>query len=250
MWTREELKSNAKMILKRTYWMSFAACLIAGVLAGGSGVGNFVSNWNLKTQGDDLGHISQYYISPDILPIVFVIAGIVLIFSTLFTYFVSWPVIIGRNRFFMASRENDENLRELFFGFTGGSYFHVIKTVFFVDLYTFLWSMLFFVPGLIKHYEYFFVPYLLSENPKMDTDRAFELSREMSSGKKWEMFVLDLSFIGWNILGILCCGVGLFFVTPYYQAVMAELYAASRADVLQRGMTDDRELPGYVKIMM
>lgn len=238
MWTREELKSNAKMILRRTYWMGFVACLITSFLTGGSG--GFMSGWNFGTWKD-----GSEYVSLEVVMGLLFIAGIALIFSLLFSAFVSWPVIIGRNRFFMASREQDENLQELLFGFKNGAYFHIVKTTFMIFLYTTLWSMLFIIPGIIKAYEYFFVPYILSENPGIDTKRAFELSREMSNGRKWKMFVLDLSFLGWNLLGAMCCGVGLFFVAPYYQAVLAELYAASRADVLLQGKSDDQELPGY-----
>lgn len=243
MWTREELKSNAKMILKRTYWMSFVACLIASMLAGSGGIWNFVSEWNAKSLGEKLENVSR--VSPDTAMLLLFIAAIALICNFLFSAFVSWPVMIGRNRFFMASREQDENLQGLLFGFKSGAYLHTVKTMFMVYLYTALWSMLFIIPGIVKAYEYFFVPYILSENPGIDTKRAFELSREMSNGRKWKMFVLDLSFLGWNLLGAMCCGVGLFFVAPYYQAVLAELYAASRADVLLQGKSDDGELPGY-----
>lgn len=117
--------------------------------------------------------------------------------------------------------------------------------MFLMELYTGLWGLLFVIPGIIKHYEYFFVPYLLSENPAMETKRAFELSKEMSNGRKWDIFVMELSFFGWYLLGALCCGIGVFFVSPYYEASMAELYAASRAYVLQNGIAGTMELFGY-----
>lgn len=240
MWTREELKSNAKMILQRTYWMSFVACLIMGVLTGGGSVANATSEASFKSE-----QIVEQ-VSLEILVMMLSVMGVVLVLGTVFTIFVSYPIMIGKNRFFMEGREKDCNLRNLFYVFFSGSYFHVIKTTFLVELYTVLWSLLLVIPGIVKHYEYFFVPYIMSENPGMDTGRAFELSREMSAGRKWDMFVLDLSFIGWNLLGILCCGIGVLFVVPYYQATLAELYAASRAFVLQSGAAGVMELPGYV----
>lgn len=242
MWTRRELKTNAKMILKRTYWMSFLACLITSLLSGSSNAGSVA----FRSNDYDWDSISVFFTLERVM-ILLGIIGVVMVCSVLFYYLVSVPVIVGKNRFFMANRENDEDLRDLMYSFTSGSYLHIVKTGFLIDLYTFFWSLLFVIPGIVKRYEYFFVPYLLSEDSSMDTKRAFELSKEMSRGKKWKMFVLDVSFLGWNLLGTLCFGIGLFFVAPYYQAVLAELYAASRADVLQRGITDEWELSGYIK---
>lgn len=251
MWTREELKSNAKMILKRTYWMSFVACLILGVLSNGRSVFNVFSRSSgsnsSNSMEDWIKTLEQIQISPELFFMAMSVFFVVMILSVIYALFVSYPMLIGRGRFFMESREEDTELRNLFYGFTSGFYLHIVKTMFLVELYTALWSLLFVIPGIIKHYEYFFVPYILSENPGMDTKRAFELSREMSNGNKWNMFVLDLSFIGWYLLGALCCGIGALFVEPYYQATMAELYTASRAYAMQCRLTDTMELPGYVK---
>lgn len=92
-------------------------------------------------------------------------------------------------------------------------------------LYIFLWSLLLFIPGIIKSYEYRMVPYLLSECPQMGSSEAFRVSKEMMYGQKMEAFILDLSFIGWEILSVCTCGlVGLFFVNPYKYATNAELF--------------------------
>ena len=71
------------------------------------------------------------------------------------------------------------------------------------------------------------IPYLLAENPYMSTDEAFARSRSMMDGEKWNAFVLDLSFIGWNILSAFTLGlVGLFYVAPYQAYTDMELYVA------------------------
>lgn len=99
--------------------------------------------------------------------------------------------------------------------------------MFLKQLYTFFWSLLFVFPGIIKSYEYRMIPYLLAENPYMSTDEAFARSRSMMDGEKWNAFVLDLSFIGWNILSSLTLGlVGLFYVAPYQAYTDMELYVA------------------------
>ena len=99
------------------------------------------------------------------------------------------------------------------------------------DVFTFLWSCLFVIPGIIKMYEYRMIPYIISENPDISYSEAFKASREMMMGNKWKAFVFDLSFIGWYLLNALTCGIlGIFFVNPYYYASDANLYRAIKKD--------------------
>lgn len=100
-----------------------------------------------------------------------------------------------------------------------------------MDLKTLLWSFLLIVPGVIKAYEYSMIPYLLAENPNLSADEVFSLSKQMTTGQKMDLFVLDLSFLGWIILGLICCGIGVLFVLPYPQATRAEVYLILRDSV-------------------
>ena len=84
----------------------------------------------------------------------------------------------------------------------------------------------------------------MAENPDMEWRRALALSRQMTSGCKFDIFVLHLSFIGWCLLGTLALGIGLLFVGPYIEATFAELYATLRRKALERGDTTTSELPG------
>ena len=68
------------------------------------------------------------------------------------------------------------------------------------DLFTALWSLLLVVPGIVKHYEYLMVPYIIAENPAMDYKEAFQISKQMMDGEKMEAFIMDLSFLGWYLL--------------------------------------------------
>lgn len=96
--------------------------------------------------------------------------------------------------------------------------------MFITDVFIFLWTLLLIIPGIIKTYAYAMVPYILSEEPELNYRDAIDRSIEMTNGHKWRMFVLDLSFIGWYLLGAMLCFVGTFFVHPYYYATQAELY--------------------------
>lgn len=156
------------------------------------------------------------------------------------------PIVIGKNNFFMGIRENDRKVGDIFFLFKESKFIKPAITMFFVDLFTLLWTLLLIIPGIVKSYEYFMIQYILSENPDIDRNRAFELSRSMMDGQKWETFVLDLSFLGWDILSGITFGlVGIFYVNPYKESTYAELYAKLRDEAIQNGFTDINELPGF-----
>ena len=104
-----------------------------------------------------------------------------------------------------------------------------------MQVYLFLWSLLFAIPGIIKSYSYRLVPYILADNPEMNSDDAITLSREMMNGQKFEVFVLDLSFFLWWILSSITFNiVGILYVFPYIYATDAELYLA-----IKNGSVDD-----------
>ena len=87
----------------------------------------------------------------------------------------------------------------------------------------------------------------MAENPNISSRRAFELSRQMTDGEKWNIFVLDLSFIGWYVLCGITFGIGFLFLNPYLQATNAELYSALRAKAFAANFTDDSELGDFVR---
>lgn len=88
------------------------------------------------------------------------------------------------------------------------------------------------------------VPFLLAENSSIPPSRAIEMSIQMTDGHKWRMFVLDLSFIGWFLLGALPIGIGILFVLPYYDTTQAQLYVALRAIALDRRFIELSQLNG------
>ena len=88
------------------------------------------------------------------------------------------------------------------------------------------------------------VAYLLAENPELTNEEAFRLSREFTRGEKWHLFVLDLSFLGWYLLGALCFGIGVLFVAPYHEAAVAEFYCLKREKLLRNGVLSSAQLPG------
>lgn len=87
-----------------------------------------------------------------------------------------------------------------------------------------LWTLLFIIPGIIKSYAYSQAFYIQQDQKNKDWKYCIDKSQEMMKGHKWDLFVLDLSFIGWYIVGLLCLGIGTLFVTPYHQMARANFY--------------------------
>lgn len=274
MWTRSELKERGKITFKRFYWKAVLVCFICLLLSGGLGSGagsrvsdtydSFMNNDYNYTDDYDYGN-DEYYYEEDLdqetsqsLNIVeefftsglfFLLMGIfILIFIVLFIIklLIVYPIEIGKNNFFMGIREEEKTLDSLIFIYKSGQLKNTIFTMFMKGLFQFLWSLLFIIPGIIKSYEYRMIPYILSENPDISRERAFEISKKMMKGNKWNTFVLDLSFLGWQILSGITIGIlGIFYVNPYVESTNAELYAYLREDALKNGYVSSSELIGF-----
>ena len=93
-----------------------------------------------------------------------------------------------------------------------------------------LWDLTI-VGGFIKRYSYFLTPYIVAENPDIRPREAITLSRRMMNGHKLECFKLELSFLGWRILGFVTFGaVDVLWTVPYEMAAFTEYYAALRRE--------------------
>ena len=127
-------------------------------------------------------------------------------------YFLYWFYIVNiynvlSRRMFMEGRTYRKvPFRRIFYLSSTKCWNKVSKAMFFKELYEFFWALTI-IGGIIKHYSYLMVPYILAENPNMNSKQAITLSRKMMDGHKWEAFKLDLSFIGWNILGMFTWGI-------------------------------------------
>ena len=164
------------------------------------------------------------------------IATVVILIVLVAKVFVGNLLKMGGYRFFILNQTAQPGIGTLLDGFRSGHYVNIVLTMFLRDLFTALWSLLLVVPGIVKHYEYLMVPYIIAENPAMDYKEAFQISKQMMDGEKMEAFIMDLSFLGWDILTVITCGmVGIFYASPYKQATFAELYAFNKAKAYEEG---------------
>lgn len=164
------------------------------------------------------------------------IATVVILIVLVAKVFVGNLLKMGGYRFFILNQTAQPGIGTLLDGFRSGHYVNIVLTMFLRDLFTALWSLLLVVPGIVKHYEYLMVPYIIAENPAMDYKEAFQISKQMMDGEKMEAFIMDLSFLGWNLLSAVTCGLlAIFYVNPYVQASFAEMYTFNKQKAYQEG---------------
>lgn len=226
MWKRKELKEQGKAALKRNYWKSVLVTAVFMALIGGGACGAGYSAANSEyVQNMTSGNISVGAAAAVVLAaLLIIIAALALVI--LVNVLIVNPLLVGINRFKINAVNDKGNVSDLGHGFDC-AYKRNIKTLFFVDLYLILWSCLFIIPGIVKSYQYRMIPYILADNPDIDKKEAFDKSKAMMKGNKWRVFVLDLSFILWYLLGSITFGiVSVFYVEPYKQLTDAALYEA------------------------
>lgn len=122
--------------------------------------------------------------------------------------------------------------------FDFSNYWHKVGGMLLVGIFTFLWSLLFIIPGIIKAFSYSMTPYILDENPELGASEAIHRSRMMMKTHKFDLFWLYLSFIGWWLLCILTCGIGFLWLAPYFQTAKAAFYEEVKADYELNGGLD------------
>lgn len=233
-WNRIELKEDSKSLLRLNYWPFVLVAFIHVVVAGSSaGKGSATTApKNLENlYGDGYYGYDGYTMVRDIVSAILPFLGMALVtmlgmwvLMIALNLFVMHPIEVGCKRYMILARSVKPEFQEMAFVFKN-CYGNVVKTMFLKNLYSVLWTFLFIIPGIVKSYEYRMIPYLMAEYPDMASDEAFRISREMMMGNKWEAFVLDLSFLGWEILSLITFGLtGIFYSGPYQMLTNAALY--------------------------
>ena len=226
MWTRWEIKGKAKKMLGENY----GNCVIAALILHFFGILSNIEKIQRKLTGTTRADSSFYNTLKEMFSnngtsanIIGILVLIVIVSILLDVYFFN-PLYFGCRSFAFYNLKYRGYLSELGAGF-GKNYKNIVKVLFICKLQIFLWSLVLLVPGIIKAYEYRMVPYILVENPEISWEELQKESKRLMDGNKWDSFVLDLSFIGWEILSSVTLGIaGVFFVNPYRMMTDAALY--------------------------
>ena len=171
---------------------------------------------------DTLEQLQASGVYDEILPFLMGL-GITIIVMALIQLVIGGAVTMGYAQYFLnVTDDNDpvvgnlfSHIRRLWEGFC---------MQFFRGMMVMLWSILFVIPGYIAMYRYAMTPYILAENEDLSVMEAITESKRIMMGNKWRLFCLDVSFLGWYIVGILTLGIGFFWITPYVEASRAAFY--------------------------
>ena len=221
MKSRQDIKAIGKERFKANYWNCVLAIVIVGVIISViSGIGSIGT--------DDDGPGPLY--------------GIMSIVSLI----IQGPLTIGLAGFFIFNIYGNQEITATYpvtscqerFGRKVGGYLWMV-------LFTFLWSLLFIIPGIIKGFSYSMTPYILADCPNVKARDALKLSMRIMAGHKWDLFVFYLSFIGWGLLSCLTLGLlQIFYVGPYMNSSAAVWYLEARQEALERGVITMGQLEG------
>ncbi len=154
-------------------------------------------------------------------------------------------LVIGLNFFSVAMYRGDATSLEDIFREGFDNFGRKLGGYLWMELFIYLWSLLFVIPGIIKAISYALTPYILADCKNVKATDALKLSMRMMEGHKWEYFVLGLSFIGWMLLTSLTCGLlYVFYVGPYMNNTFAGYYAERKAAALAEGTVTEAQLAG------
>lgn len=231
MWNRAELKMRGNMAFKKNYVSAVVVALLMGIFGTVSGE----SSARRVSENSDI-YSGNLFNAGMITGLLTGIVTVVILIVLVAKVFVGNLLKMGGYRFFILNQTAQPGIGTLLDGFRSGHYVNIVLTMFLRDLFTALWSLLLVVPGIVKHYEYLMVPYIIAENPAMDYKEAFQISKQMMDGEKMEAFIMDLSFLGWYLLSAVTCGLlAIFYVNPYVQASFAEMYTFNKQKAYQDG---------------
>ena len=232
VWYCRDLKYRAKQAFRKNYWAAVVVSLILAIAVGiGSGGGGSSSVANTVTHTEVYDGTLRFSMN-SAAPFVWLLSafalGALLILGSIFILlkiFVGNVLEVGARGFYIENLYSAPSVGKILAPFRSGQYWNIVKIMFFRDLFIFLWTLLFVIPGIVKSYEYKMIPYLLAENPGMSKQEAFDRTREMMYGQKGNAFVLDLSFLPWLFLNAFTFNIlGIFYLQPYMDATQAELY--------------------------
>lgn len=211
-----DLRRIARENLEGNWALSVGVALVASLLGGLMAIGG--SGFNINVSEETIAAMPEFMVG-----IVTALASVAGIMSFV-TFIVGGTIQLGYARYLLKQYGKAPNLSvsDLF------SQFHRFgqgfAQAFLRNLYSFLWGLLFIIPGIVKTYAYAMTPFIMAENPDMTANEAITASKELMDGHKGELFWLDLTFIGWSLLCTLTLGIGNLFLNPYMNAAYAAFY--------------------------
>ena len=153
------------------------------------------------------------------------VAGVAILGWLVLSLFASIPLGVGYyNSLNLLLVEGDNQITGNMFKIGYGNLLRNVGGMLLVGVFTFLWTLLLIIPGIIKSLAYSMTPFILKDYPELSANQAINLSMKMMEGRKFDLFYLYLSFIGWGILALFTLGIGYLWLMPYMYTSTAAFY--------------------------
>lgn len=215
-------RARARRALSGNWLLSALTVFIASLLGGTL----ITHGGSISIDQDTIDMFRSVNIPADVkqaLITALMIALPIAIIGILITFLLGGTIRLGHAKYLL----DQHDARELNVG-TLFSQFHQYGNGFclalLTGLYTFLWTLLFIIPGIIATFSYAMAPFIQVEHPEYTASESLRASKEMMRGHKWELFCLSISFIGWAILCAFTLGIGSIFLNAYQSAAIAAFY--------------------------
>ena len=212
--TSSDIRRIARENLSGNWGISVGVALVAailgGMIAGGGNISFQINENNLRNLPPVLWSVLLPFAS---------VAGLL----SLVSFILGGVVELGYAKFLLKQHDRQElRFSDLF------SQFHRFGTGFAQQflriLYVTLWMFLLIIPGIVKGFSYAMTPFILEDHPEMTASEAINASKKLMDGHRMDLFILSLTFIGWQILACLTMGIGFLFLNPYMNAAYAVFY--------------------------
>lgn len=176
-----------------------------------------------KAKAQLQGKVGKFFLCMLIIFAIGMVCGVIPVFGWIASVIVTPALSIGLILVYLGvTYGKDVEISNMFNGFqyTGKALWLTIL----IGVFTFLWALLCYVPGIVKAISYSMSYYVLAENPNMTAREALNVSKRITNGHKMDIFVLGLSFIPWILLVTVTCGIAAIYVVPYMQLTITNFY--------------------------
>ena len=214
---RAQLKADAKSSLKGKYGQIIIMYLIYFVITFAIGL---VMGFIMELLGFDMTETNVAVVN-NTLKVTF--GGTAEMVQSILSFVVTAIFSLGIVSFYLKVSRNEEvTYKELFSKKSLWLLFIGVSIM--TSIFTFLWTLLLIIPGIIAAYKYSMVNYIMVDNPELGVMGAIRKSKEIMQGHKMDLFVLQLSFLGWALLGVLTFGILYIWLVPYMSVTTANFY--------------------------
>lgn len=224
-----DFRARAREALVGRWGVAIAVALVAMLLGGGGGMNSSTASQVAGNTGLD----RQAY------ALILTVSAV----AVLLAFFIGGVMQIGWAGFNLKLL----NRQEVRFGTLFEHFYRIgagICMVLLQEIFVFLWSLLFVIPGIVAAYRYAMMPYLMAEYPELGALEAMRESKRLMYGNKWRLFCLHWSFFGWILLSVITAGIGFLWLNPYMAAADAAFYQEICREDRERQRAENQRLSG------